>query len=526
MEQKTRRDFLADVGKGMLVASVGTTLATDLGLTTALAEGSKNTLNFGKWEPLVTLMQENSAERMLPLVVDQLSRGTELRDVVAAGALANARTFGGEDYVGFHAFMALAPAYEMSKEMPSDRKALPVLKVLYRSTQQIQTKGGRSHEVLHPVVAAPMPSPSERRAALREAERRVDLLQAEGLFAGMVAQSPADAYNDLQALVHDDTDVHRVVLAYRAWDLLGLTGKEHAHTTLRQSVRYCIDVENRRTIRKGPEPGIRSVLPKVLDKYHLADQTSDPLAARSPGFREADDAWVLSFCNTLLGATPDQAADAVGAALAAGFSLNAIGEALSLAATQQVLRDPGRTQAFPGKPIGSVHGDSYGVHASDSMNAWRNIAKASKPSNAVAGMIVAGYHLVVHGGRDWKNLRAYPFDEHRAEIKTKEPAELLQDLERAIRDSHQARATAIAEHYGNLGHPVRPVFDLLLRYATSEDGSLHAEKYYRTVVEEFNRTRKAYRWSHVAALARVTASEYGKRAEGYEQACQLLRVKS
>ena len=29
------------------------------------------------------------------------------------------------------------------------------------------------------------------------------------------------------------------------------------------------------------------------------------------------------------------------------------------------------------------------------------------------------------------------------------------------------------------------MFDLLLKYAVSEDGALHAEKYYRTATEEF-----------------------------------------
>ena len=78
--------------------------------------------------------------------------------------------------------------------------------------------------------------------------------------------------------------------------------------------------------------------------------------------------------------------------------------------------------------------------------------------------------------------------------------------------------------YGELGHPPRPVFDLLLRYAVSEDGALHAEKYYRTVTEEFEATRPAFRWRHLVALARVTASEYGYAAPGYVQACQLLKV--
>lgn len=520
MELRSRRDFLADVGKGMLTASVGTALTSELGLSTALAEGGANTQEFGRLEPLVALLQENTAERMLPLVVERLAQGTELRDVVAAAALANARTFGGEDYIGFHAFMAMAPAYEMTKEMPSDRKMLPVLKVLYRSTNQIQAKGGRSNEVLHPVEAIPMPASTEKRVVLREAMRRQEMDRAEGLFAGLVARSPAEAYNDLQALVQDDADVHRVVLAYRAWDLLGLTGKEYAHATLRQSVRYCVSVEKSRIAHGHPEPGIRTVLPKVLEQYRRTLRTD-----RLSGSREADDAWIRSLCNTLLSSSPAQAADAIGAVLAEGFSVNAVGEALSLAATQQVLRDPGRTQAYPGKPVGSVHGDSYGVHASDSMNAWRNIAKVSQPYNAITGLIVAGYHLVSSAGRDWKNLMPYPFSEHKLALKTQDPAGLLRELEGAIRENQQANAAAIVQHYGALGHSVRPVFELLLRYAISEDGALHAEKYYRTVVEEFGRTRKAHRWDHVVALARVTASEYGKRAEGYEQACSLLHVK-
>jgi hypothetical protein len=68
------------------------------------------------------------------------------------------------------------------------------------------------------------------------------------------------------------------------------------------------------------------------------------------------------------------------------------------------------------------------------------------------------------------------------------------------------------------------VFDLMLRYAVSEDGSLHAEKFYRTVSEEFATTRVAFRWRHVVALARVTASEFGRPADGMAEARALLKV--
>ena len=52
------------------------------------------------------------------------------------------------------------------------------------------------------------------------------------------------------------------------------------------------------------------------------------------------------------------------------------------------------------------------------------------------------------------------------------------------------------------------MFDLLLKYAVSEDGALHAEKYYRTAREEFAATRPAFRWRQLVALARVTASDH------------------
>src|SRR5207249_11860217 len=106
----------------------------------------------------------------------------------------------------------------------------------------------------------------------------------------------------------------------------------------------------------------------------------------------------------------------------------------------------------------------------------------------------------------------------------RERAALLRETEAAIRAGNQPRACAASHRYGELGHPPRPMFDLLLRYACSEDGALHAEKYYRTVSEEYAATRAAFRWRQVVALARVTASECGKPAPGYADACRLLKV--
>jgi hypothetical protein len=226
----------------------------------------------------------------------------------------------------------------------------------------------------------------------------------------------------------------------------------------------------------------------------------------------------------IYGGSRAQAAEAAAAALAEGMAPEAVAEAMVLAANRLVLCDRGRPKewAQDGKPVGSCHGDSVGVHASDSANAWRNIAKVSNPRNVVASLIVGAYHTA--GQLQHQNKEPYPSAEHLEKVKAKDATGLLKEAEGAIRDKDQFRACAVVHRYGELGHDPRPVFDLLLRYAISEEGALHAEKYYQTVSEEFAFVRPAFRWRELAALARVTTSEYGYPARGYAEACQLLGV--
>src|SRR5206468_6468148 len=98
---RTRRGFLCDVGKGMLIATIGPALAGDLELAKA-DEGEAGALTFGGLEALVCLLQETPVNKLNAVLVEKIRGGTDLKTLTAAAALANARTFGGEDYVGFH----------------------------------------------------------------------------------------------------------------------------------------------------------------------------------------------------------------------------------------------------------------------------------------------------------------------------------------------------------------------------------------------------------------------------------------
>jgi hypothetical protein len=509
---------LRDVGTGVVAATVGTGLAADLGFSLAFADQGPERLTFGSLEPLVSLMQETPADRLIPLVVQRLRQGTPLRDVAAAAALANARAFGGEDYVGFHTLMAIAPSFHMAGELPESRRALPVLKVVHRNATRIQQQDRPSPEVLHPVTAAAQTTSPASGEALRDAIRAgIRMDDAERAYLPL-ATSADEALNNILYAVQDAPEVHRVVLPYRAWDLMGIIGRDQAHTLLRQSLHYCVKGENPRLVEHFGS--VRSLVPRLLDQYRLL--------SRAPGMRPAEDRWVEDLSRTIFSSAPDRAADAAAAALAEGIDPGAVSEAISLAANQLVLRDNGRPRDFaPNKPAGSVHGDSTGVHACDSANAWRNLARATNHRNKMVCLILGAWqaaHDRINSPYNFLTLEPYPRQDAREAVRQVAPDRLLPALEDAIRNRSQARAAALVARYGEARLPVRPLWDALLPYAISEDGALHGEKFYRTATEEFATTRPAFRWRQLIALARVTASAYGYPAPGHEDACRLLGV--
>ncbi|MSR63618.1 MAG: hypothetical protein EXS08_14370 [Planctomycetes bacterium] len=492
----------------MSSVALGCALAQRLGFAETLVKIAPERLRFGALDPLVDLLQETQADALLPLLVQRMRAGTPLSELVAAGALANARAHGGTYYNGYHALMALMPSYEMAAQMPAPYGALPVLKVLHRNARFCQESGHTQVDSLAPLDSAVRPGGA---AELVESVRARDLARAEHSLAALESGDDATrarAYEELQSVVRDDMNVHRVVLSWRAYDLLRLTGPEHALTMLRQSVRFCIDEDAERAKRGQAPDEIRALLPELMEQHGLA--------RRERGQRKADEAWLERLADTVFSAERAVAGRAVAAALAEGFAAEDVGAALSLAATRLLLNDPGRTQAEAGKPIGSVHGASVGVHASDAANAWRHIARVGSVANACASLIAGAYHTAGQSGP----LVAH---DHEAEPCTKaEPAALLAEIDARIRASDQQGACQAARRYCALGHAPEQLFALLLPFAVSEDGALHAEKYFRTAQDEHSSARPAHRPLYLVALTRVMASHYGFPAPGCEEARKLL----
>ena len=519
MSPSNRREFLSDVGRGMLTAGLGASLANDLGFSTAFAEQGGDAVPLGEYAGLVELMRGTPAAKLQPLLATKIvKRETDLKKLTAAAALANAVTFGGCDYVGFHTAMAMLPALGMSGLLPGDRQPLPVLKVIYRNAQQIQSVGGASKTELHALHAAEHAehvAVGDAGVQIRDACRQVDPKRGEQLLAE-VGGSPLDAFNALQPAIQDDLNVHRYVFAHRTYGLVNLLGPEYSYSLLRQCVRLCADHERQRIQHKQTEPPIRKVLPKLLDQYKLEGKT---LGKRDPG-----DAAVDELSRTVYFGPRERAADAVAAALADGIDPEVVGEAISLASNLYVLRQ--------GPDKWRTHGDAAGVHSSDATNAWRNMVRTADPKYTAAGLIVAAYHAGIQSPPF--QTPAYPTEAHRDLVKTRDAGRLLAETEDAIRSNNQGRSAAAIQIYGERGYAVDPVFDLMLKYAVSEDGRLHGEKYFHTVREEYRTIRPKFRWRQIVGLARVTASAYGYnrddkhgfRAAGYVDACKLLGVEA
>jgi hypothetical protein len=494
----------------MLAVLVGSGLAAELGLAAEdNQEGKANTPT--GLARIATIIQQTPTKDLLPALHTELKNGVSLKELIAAGALANARAFGGQDYNGFHSFMALCPSYAMAMALPEKDRPLPILKVLYRTSTHIHGAHCASEDHLasvQPVKFDDKASPSEQ---MREAARARKIDQAEQIFAALPG-TPEQTYDDVQLLIQDDLNVHRVVLAWRAWEVLDFIGKDHARDMLRQTVRFCSDP---RHTNPGVHP-IQTVLPKLLDAHKL-------LAAK-PGKKQVDDNWVETLAMTVYSDKQEKAAETVAAALADGVDPDAVSEAISLTGTMLVLGDPGRMKewASANKPEGSVHGDSVGVHASDAANGWRHIAKVASPRNTFASLIAAAYHTAGQSGR--RLDKPYPLVEDVEKVESKDCEKLIAALDEALRGKDQRRAAAVASRYGELGHDANAIFAKLRQYAISEDGALHAEKYYNTVSEEYGRSRAKFRWLHVVALARVTASAGGQPAPGVAEARKLLGV--
>ncbi|MAG55006.1 MAG: hypothetical protein CMJ83_01815 [Planctomycetes bacterium] len=504
---RNRRRFLADVGAGLVVASLGPVMAQDLGIDRALTEVDPVPATDDRLTPLVDLILETPPAKLQPMLVKRLKSGAlDLQRIVAACAVANAIKFNGYDYDGYHGFMALDPALQMSKELDATHAPLPVLKVVWRNAARIQKLGGASSRRQHTIPAGALSG--DGGIKLRNATRAQDIETAEKLLASG-AKSNAARFDLLQPTIQDGTDVHRVVLAWRSYEMIRNAGDARGLTLLRQCAGFAVDrTRMDKHNHRSPSP-VRKLVPALIAEFGLEDF--------QPGKRVADDRWVTALGRAIYDGTPANSARLVARALKAGYGFEDVGAAASLASNELILR-----QVRDRRGNLKVHGASRGVHATDATNAWRNIARVSKPRHAAASLMIAAYHACKDGL--YRGTDALPHAKHLAAVTTQEPAKLLDRMASCIRDQDHGGTTAAIHRYLGLGHDEAALRAKMIPFALADDGSLHHEKYWRTLREETAAARPAHRPLYYASMGRVLASGYGVPAPGVAEARALLGV--
>ena len=203
-------------------------------------------------------MQETPPDKLLPILVEQLQSGTELssswrRRRWPTPAPSAARTTSASTRM-----MALSPG------LPDGRASCPP-----SATAAAGAQGALPQHQPHPGERRPEdrgPPPGRARPSRRQAAPG-----GEALRDAVRRKDATDGRSD--ASPHSRSGIRRRCASttccrgagrtprstascclYRAWDLLDLVGREHAHTLLRQSVRYCVKAETRTAMRRGTRP--------------------------------------------------------------------------------------------------------------------------------------------------------------------------------------------------------------------------------------------------------------------------------
>src|SRR5262249_44684825 len=161
VSQSHRRQFLQEVGGGMLAVLVGPGLAAELGLSAEDNNESKAKTGTGLAR-LSQVIQQTPTQDLLPALHTELKNGASLKELIASG---------GQHSNGSHSFMALCPSYAMAMALPEKDRPLPILKVLYRTSTHIHGARCTNEDHLAKVEPVKLDDKAPPAEQMREAAR-------------------------------------------------------------------------------------------------------------------------------------------------------------------------------------------------------------------------------------------------------------------------------------------------------------------------------------------------------------------
>ena len=360
-------------------------------------------------EPLVRLIEDTPRDKCAVMAVEQMRRGTTLRQFMAALFLAGIRNVNPRP-PGFalHCVFVIHAAHTLALEAPTDVRALPLFYALdnFKSAQERDAKA----QVGDYTMRALSGSPGHVAAALDA----WDIDRAERAAVWLARESaPGETFEVLWKYgARDYRNIgHKAIYAANAERTLRTIGWQHAEPVLRSLVLSLADF--------GPKATLNGF---AFDDQCYHDNTArvGGTFARLPagwGGRSSSPDQVRSILAALRSGTSGEVCADVAARLMKGqSSAGSVWDAVHLSAAEL------RMRAGKGTVIG-------GIHAVSAMNGLHHAYSASTQPRTrylltlqAAGWIVQFRHFMA-AGRD--GLRAWKIDEMRPADKTVSVDEVL-----------------------------------------------------------------------------------------------------
>ena len=495
-------------------------------------------------EPLVRFVEETDPSEILAATLAKLNEGVTIREMLAAAALAVARSSDlppGHHGGPVHPLSGIHAVHNLAARLSGEMRWVPVLQNVALANRHIHhpAMGPYIMPELEPVDAAGLPESTyvggtpgrypgqvdERRLidATKEAflKARGFTAMAERHFLWLLPVIPRDELLDLIltiAVPKNQLDDHNFLFPIFTWRALEWLGWEYAPVLTRPSIRY---------IARPPAPPDVSELEAVIEEYGLLDRP--PREATGP-----DEVPAVGALGEAIGACDDyrQLPSLIGRALADGLSLEGAGEALSIGAATLYLR--------------SVLGNPMDVHLHTGANNRRYLVRAG------SGISLRNKLLALmnwHTGPEVRNTQVVlspipdPDPARVAALPHRGQAQLLDAIADSIAaqpridlmkvgNIGQLRAlpevqetVSLAQQYANLRYDPEAFFVRLGEIACRDNFTeMHAYKHHQAAYEEFQRTRGDYRWLHLVSAAKAAAISHGKMVNIYEEVRELLPI--
>lgn len=282
-------------------------------------------------EPVVRWIEEVPRERALDRALEELRAGLSYRDLMAGVFLAAIRNIKPRP-VGFkfHAVMVVNSAHLLGQSAAADDQLLPLLWALdnFKGSQLQDIKEG--DWTLNAVDEAHLPGPAQARAAFVEAMEAWDSDKADAAAAALCRSGgAAEVMEDFWRFgIRDQRNIgHKAIFAMQCWRTLQTIGWPHA------------------------EPVLRSLAFGLLDRQGDGGTDSvGPYEANLENARKLREGWQVgrldagatqALLQALREASPEEAASKAVALLNDGHAPESLWDAVTLAASEMLMRNPG-----------------------------------------------------------------------------------------------------------------------------------------------------------------------------------------